>query len=89
MTTEDEESYTSHYPPLHKFLTENKSQCDWQMPLGDPDQPLAYLESHQFSSGRSAIVLVWGNRGGWEIYTAGARASDAALLDAADRLGLK
>lgn len=80
--------YVDNYPPLRDFLRELEARCDWQLPLGDRDDPTAYVEQWRTPSGATMIITVQFKRFGWDIATpCGSRDIGATLADAKERLG--
>jgi hypothetical protein len=79
--------YVSNYPPLDAWLKEHDGRCNWQLPLGDPDEPRGYVECWQVGKGL-ALIIVHAKQLGWELYTApNTNRIDETLIDAALRLG--
>ncbi|MFA4971493.1 MAG: hypothetical protein WC683_02690 [bacterium] len=92
-TTRDKDNsdkpWVSNYPELQRWLDDHDARCQWQLPMGDPESPSAYVEAWQFSTGHVAIITVRGNRNGWNIYSAlPSNLTIESLDDAAKRLGL-
>lgn len=86
--TEDK-PYVENYPPLRGWLRQIGARCDWQVPLGNAKEPIAYVEQWQAPTGRSFIVVVHAMRHGWNIYTDCADDGIApTLIDAAVRIGM-
>lgn len=80
--------WIDNYPPLKEWLAKYEARCQFQVPLGDPEQPTAYVEQY-LVGGKLCIVTVWANRNGWEIYTPGDSLKVAeTFADAEKRLGL-
>lgn len=80
--------WVANYPPLDEWLKKHEARCNWQIPMGDADNPVAYLESYMIN-GHEAIVIVRANRLGWEIFTSGdSNRVDLTMADADARLGL-
>ncbi len=98
-TTKDTSNhpYVSNYPPLRAWLDKHDARCMWQVPSqappSDPDEaygwvPQAYIECWIVGK-RPCIILVRGNKMGWEIYTDGNTIKiDETLADAERRLGI-
>lgn len=79
-----------NYPPLRDWLNKHEARCNWQIPLGDPDRPNAYVESWTFAGATGeVIIVVLANQNGWNLYTphTGNKIDDS-LIDAEHRLGL-
>jgi len=85
-----ERPYVANYPPLNDWLRKHESRCNWQLPLGDPEAPTAYVESHWLAKAKAeVIVVVRANQLGWDLYTPSRDNSIMATLeDAEKRLGL-
>lgn len=70
-------------------LGKNKARCDWQLPLGNPEEPNAYVEQWQFARGKIAIIMVSARQMGWDIFTPGSSGLIVGTLeDAEKRLGI-
>jgi len=87
--------WVSNYPPLREWLNKHDARCMWQVPSQErPNEadydwvPQAYIECWIVGR-RPCIIVVRGDKMGWEIYTDGdTHRIDETLLDAERRLGL-
>jgi hypothetical protein len=87
--------WLSNYPPLKEWLDKHDARCLWQAPQNpqpsDADSdwtPVAYVEGWRIRA-RQFILIVYANKGGWDIFTpADSQIIDASLLDAERRLGI-
>jgi hypothetical protein len=82
--------YVDNYPPLRDWLRKHEMRCDWQIPLGDAEDPSVFVECyHAPRSAHPIIVCVNANGHGWNLYTPSASTKiDETLADAERRLGL-
>lgn len=82
-------AFVSNYPPLDEWLKKHEARCYFQVPVGgDPDDPNGYVEQY-IINGNFCIVMVWANKNGWELYTAGDSMEIApTFADAEKRLGI-
>jgi hypothetical protein len=85
----EDEPYVENYPPLRDWLRQHEARCNWQLPLGPKDAPVAYVESWWLGHGGEVLVVVQAQKMGWNLYTAdgGNKVADA-FIDAETRLGL-
>ncbi len=87
--------YVSNYKPLQAWLVKHDARCMWQVPsqekpsdVGYDWVPQAYIECWIVGK-RPCIILVRGDKMGWEIYTDGNTNLVAeTFADAERRLGL-
>jgi hypothetical protein len=80
--------FVDNYPELANWLRERNARCMWQLPRGNVDDPVEYVECWLIGT-RLAIVTVHRDRGGWDVYTsADTPKIDQTLEDADRRLGL-
>jgi len=75
--------WVSNYPPLLEWLTKHKGLCMWQN-YGDR------ISTECWSVGQAlAIVLIYADGAGWDIFTPCLDTNiEATLADAEKRLGL-
>ncbi len=87
--------YVSNYPPLREWLDKHDARCMWQVPANEKPRdadyglvPQAYIECWIVGR-RPCIIIVRGDKMGWELYTdADTPRIDDSLADAERRLGL-
>lgn len=87
--------YVSNYPPLREWLDKHDARCMWQVPSQEKPSdaeydwvPQAYIECWIVGQ-RQCIIIVRGNKMGWEIYTDGNTPRIVeTLADAERRLGI-
>jgi hypothetical protein len=76
------EPWTANYPPLHEWLKRVDGRCLWQQKNGT-----SMIEGWAIN-GVVAIIHVYGNGNGWNIYTAcPSNRIDLTLQDAEARCG--
>lgn len=86
--TNENKPWTSNYPPLNEWLHKIEARCMDQIPVGDPENPRAYLEKW-IVNGRVFALEVRADQHGWEIFTANYTNSvDETFADAEKRLGV-
>lgn len=89
-TKNADKPWIHNYPPLRDWLSKHEARCNWQLPLGNPDRPNAYVESWSFARGTGEIlVVVHANQNGWNLYTPhNSLKIDETIADAERRIGL-
>jgi hypothetical protein len=60
--------YMTNYPELYDWVNEHEGRCTWQLPLGNEDEPTAFVEHWRFPNGAAAIITVQANQNGWSIF---------------------
>lgn len=79
----DNKPWITNYPTLHDWLDKIDAQCMWQKTGKD-----FYVEGWR-ANGRAFVLVVYGNKMGWHIYTEGDSGRvDETLSDAEKRLGI-
>lgn len=80
--------YVANYPPLKDWLRKHDARCQGTLPVGDKEDPSAYVESYMIR-GTFCVVTVWADGLGWDIYTPGKSLDlDETFADAEKRLGV-
>lgn len=60
--------YVSNFPALESWLKSIEAQCNWQLPLGDPEEPRAYVEHWRVPGSQTQLILIVDSNG-WEVFT--------------------
>jgi hypothetical protein len=82
--TKRDEPWVANYPPLKEWLAKVEGRCLWQQRNGT-----SMVEGWAIA-GAVAVIEVYANGNGWNIYTACAsRRIDETLQDAEVRTGLR
>lgn len=68
MKATKDKPYVSNYPPLRNWLDEHDARCMHQLPIGDKENPAAYLELYLIN-GVEVVVLVHQRGNGWNLFT--------------------
>jgi hypothetical protein len=81
--------YIDNYPPLKEWLNKHEARCYWQFPLGDVDNPTAFVEQWRIGA-NVVVVIVRADQMGWDIYLpCKSHMIDETFAEVEDRLGLK
>ena len=87
---EEDEPYTSNYPPLQTWLEEHKAQCMWEHHLWNDGQPTTCVAMYLFQKGAMALIITHSDKRGWKLMTScGSNKVADTLADAEARMGLE
>jgi hypothetical protein len=85
--------YVENYPNLLNWLTKHGAVRMVAMPVGELGKSTGHrIECWRFKNNNMAIVAIYGDQRGWDIFTAndgGDSTSRKTFTDAEARLGLK
>lgn len=88
---DEDRPWVENYPPLALWLKQREARCGWQLPRKKTGgMPHSSIECWLFRGGASAIIVIYADRLGFEIYTPGeSNRLDLTFADAEKRLGLE